>query len=89
MKTYKAEPVGQQVIPDLLIEATESVEVIRDIEPSDIAGWNKRLDAEAEKIVDALQASLPGGTLFRIYAIFTARHANSLIIRDDSFSKQG
>lgn len=74
MTIYKASAVGDQVIPDLLIEATESAP-----EPN-LDNWRENLvdrwESQSEEIADRLFASLPQGTLDRLVAAMLWRRAS-------------
>lgn len=88
IEAFKAWPTGNQVIPDLRIEATKPIPRT----PTDDGreeNWWAQLDAEATKIVDALTESLPGGVVSRIHAILTKRYANSLAIAWGEMSSTG
>jgi hypothetical protein len=61
---YKAQPIGDQVIPDLDIRATDTLPE-QPFFPSSTweKHWRDIYAAQAGAIADALYASLPGGTL--------------------------
>lgn len=79
MLLYKAQPVAGQAIPDLRIEATEELPKTRFVEgetPQEYEPrWRAVFVAQAKLVVDALEASLPGGTMDQILVLMLQRRA--------------
>ena len=74
-----AQPIGGRLVPALDIVGDEPFpdrtgdEVLWDLE--------QRFDIEAAVIVDALHASLPGGTWDRVVARMVQVHATLLVVK--------
>lgn len=80
---FKAQAIGDQIIPDLNLSATEPMPSILNARESfyrpALTGVFER---EAEKIVDALTASLPGGTIDQVLALLLRRKASIYVVRN-------
>lgn len=74
---YKAQALQGQTIPDMILSATKPVPETKTLEESaDV------LLADAQKIVEALKGSLPGGTLDRVAALLLLDKASGLVVRE-------
>lgn len=83
---YKARPIGDLHQPDLHLSATEPIPYgpkIDAVESHQLweAAYRDRFSAQAKIVVDALCASLPGGTLNAILCQMLERHRSLLIVR--------
>lgn len=77
-RVYKAQAIGsQKTIPDLLLSATKPVPETRNLEEGQALLLN-----DAKLIVEALKASLPGGTLDRVTALLLLDKSSSLVVRE-------
>jgi hypothetical protein len=80
---YKAVPVGDRTAADLRLEATEEMPAMpHHREFPDMQVWEEacreRYDAQARIVVDALVASLPGGTIDAILCELMERRRSIL-----------
>lgn len=78
---FRAQPIGDHVPPPLCIAATN-------VFPDDLCRTSDALplvrqqfETDAKTIVDALQNSLPGGTLDQVLRLLLERKASSLVVR--------
>lgn len=76
---HRAQPIGDQVIPEMHIAA---VPVWTDLSQQPLAEVMRRHEAEAQRIVDALVGSLPGGTLDAILRALLKHKASLLCVLD-------
>lgn len=85
IKVFKAQPTGDQVIPDLELSATEPMpELMHVAESFYRPALTGVFEKEAEKIVDALIASLPGGTIDQVLALLLRRKASIYVVRESA-----
>jgi len=76
-EVYKAQPTGDQVIADLHLVAAKTF-------PDNIADPREHqatLDTDAQFVVSALLASLPGGTIDAILRLLLQHRASLLRVR--------
>jgi hypothetical protein len=85
---FKAQATGDQIIPDLELSAVEPLPEIRSVDESfyrpALTGVFER---EAEKIVDALITSLPGGTIDQVLTLLLRRKASIYVVREREMMK--
>ena len=75
VRVYKAN--GPRELPDLHIEATEKIPATSVAADESLETFcRKMFGDEAKKIVDAMYASLPGGTLDAVFGELCQRNAS-------------
>lgn len=73
LKIYKASPVGGRTVPDLVLLVEDEIPSLSSLEDQD-----RLYEEQATLLADALGASLPGGTIDRLFAVLALRRASSL-----------
>lgn len=73
VKVYMAQSLPGLKPPPLVLVASKVI-------PHDYDGNPKRFERDAKKILNALEASLPGGTLNRIACMLLSDYGNHLVV---------
>lgn len=74
---YKAQPTGDRHAPDLRLEALQPLPLLREYSEADCLGLYKQ---QGELLADALQASLPGGTIDALMVALLDRTRSQLAV---------
>ena len=72
VEVYKAQDICGRKIPDLRLVAMQPF--------PDSPGTEALFGSDAKQIVDALLASLPGGTIDRVLVLMLQHRASSLVV---------
>ena len=75
--TFKAQPIGRDAVPSLIIKAEMTIPYLRG-EP--LATVGERYEAEGRKLEEALLHHLPGGVYDRLLAAMLRRKASYFVV---------
>jgi len=79
----KAQPCGSHPLPDLCITASREFPRLPDTATKALSAHAAQFVADATAVVEALHASLPGGTLDQILRLMLERKASQFVVRFD------
>ena len=77
--TFKAQGIGNRVVPDLHIEARVPIPSATQLQVESGSAV-ARMQDQAVKIVDAMQECLPGGVVDHIFAELARRKASQFVV---------